>query len=70
MNSAELNAILREAETQQSWAEYAVFVRGEANSSDEQFNEAIRCLYEANETVHRVANQLAIRYDVEFFGGL
>lgn len=70
MNSVELNALLREAEEQGSLAGYAVFVLGEANSSDEQFNEAIRCLYEANETVHRVANQLALRYDVEFFGGL
>lgn len=65
-----INRTLREAELQGSWSAYAVFCLGEANTGDADLDEAIRCLYEANESVHRIANKLALRYELEFFGGL
>lgn len=63
-------AVLQEAEKQGSWAQYAVWVMGDCDSGDDELDEYIRSLYEANESVHRKANQLSLRYDLPFYGGL
>jgi len=59
-----INTTLREAETVGSWAEYAVSVLGVANTGDEMLDEYLAELYEANEAVHRRANQLAQHHDL------
>lgn len=70
MSAADLvDRTLRAAEEQGSWAAYAVYVLGEASSGNEELDSAIAALYSANETVHRIANKLALRYDLEFFEG-
>ncbi len=67
--AAKFNTFLRKAESIGSWADYAVYCMGECDSTDPALDFAIRELYEANETVHRLANQLALRHDVDFFEG-
>jgi methyl-accepting chemotaxis protein len=64
-----LNKLLRDAENIGSWAEYAVHVLGDSSSGIEELDTAIAQLYSANENVHRIANKLALRYDVDFFEG-
>lgn len=65
-----IDAVLREAEQQGSWAEFAVWCMGESYSGDKDLDKAIEELYAANERVHYIANKLALRYDLEAFGGV
>lgn len=62
-----INRVLREAEQQGGWADYAVYVMGDAECENEELNDAIENLYRANEHMHRVANKLALHYDLDFF---
>ncbi len=64
-----LDAFLREAEQQGTWADFAVWCMGVADSGESELDDAIAELYYANEVVHRVANKLALRYEVDFFEG-
>jgi hypothetical protein len=64
-----INAALRRAEEVGGWADYAVYVLGMADTGSEELDEALERLYEANESVHRIANKLALRYDLDLFGG-
>lgn len=64
-----LNATLREAEQQGGWSSYAVWCLGEADSGDRELDIAITELYTANENVHRLANKLALRYNLDMFNG-
>ena len=64
-----LDNVLRAAEEQGSWAEYAVYTLGEVHSGDEELDAAIAELYRANEAVHRIANKLSLRYELDFFEG-
>jgi hypothetical protein len=66
---SKVNDTIRAAEKQGSWADYAVYMLGDADTGDEELNVAISDLYRANETVHRIANKLALRYDLEMFEG-
>lgn len=61
--------VLREAESWGSWAEYAVWHLGEVNTGEPEFDKLIADLYTINENVHKMANQLALRYDLELFEG-
>lgn len=67
--ASKVDAALRAAEEQGGWANYAVYCLGQADTGDDQLDEYIAALYEANEAVHRRANQLALHYDVDFFEG-
>lgn len=67
--ASKLDAVLRKAEEEGGWANYAVYCMGSCDSGSGDLDHAIAQLYEANETVHRIANQLALRYDVDFFEG-
>lgn len=69
MTAHAFDTFLREAEKQGSWAEYAVFCLGQADSPESDLNDAIAELYAANENVHRLANKYALRYEVDFFEG-
>ena len=64
-----LDKMYRDAEQIGSWADYAVYMMGDVDSGDENLDAAISELYEANERVHRLANQLALRYEVDFMEG-
>lgn len=68
--ASKIDATLRSAEEQGSWAQYAVYILGMPDSGDDDLDEAISRLYIANEDVHRIANKLALRYELEFFGGM
>lgn len=61
-----LNKTFREAEQVGTWADFAVQVMGEANTGDDELDHAIYGLYTANEEVHRLANKLALRHEVDF----
>jgi hypothetical protein len=61
-----LNKTFREAEQVGTWADYAVHTMGDVKSGDDELDLAINRLYTANEDVHRLANKLALRYDVDF----
>lgn len=67
--ASKLDATLRKAEEEGGWANYAVYCMGSCDSGSDDLNAAIAELYETNEKVHRIANQLALRYDVDFFEG-
>lgn len=67
--SEQINRTLRDAEQQGGWADYAVYVLGDTDTGDEELNKAITELYVANEAVHRIANKLALHYELEFFEG-
>lgn len=67
MTAAELlQRTFKEAEAQGTWADYAVYTMGETNSGDEELDNAIAFLYSANENVHRIANKLALRHEIDF----
>lgn len=67
MTAAEsLNKVFREAEQVGTWADYAVHTMGEVNSGDDELDQAIYRLYTANEDVHRIANKLALRHEIDF----
>jgi len=61
-----VNKTLREAEKAGTWADYAVETMGEIKSGDEELDQALYRLYTANEDVHRIANKLALRYELDF----
>lgn len=67
--ASKLDALFRDAEGHGTWADYAVYTLGDVDSGDEDLDNAISELYIANEAVHRIANKLALRYDVPFFEG-
>lgn len=67
--ASKLNRALRDAEAEGSWAEYTVMMLGECDTGDEDLDNALAALYTCNETVHRLANKLALRYDLEMFEG-
>lgn len=68
MTEAEsIDKVLREAEKQGSWAEYAVYMLGDCGSGVRELDNAVEELYIANETMHRVANKLALKHDLDFF---
>lgn len=68
MTEAEsVDKVLRDAEKTGSWAEYAVYMLGDCGSGEDELDNAVANLYEANEAMHRVANKLALRYDLDFF---
>lgn len=60
---------LKEAEEQGSWAAYAVYTMGAADTGDEELDYLLADLYATNESVHRKANQLSLRYDLPLFNG-
>jgi hypothetical protein len=60
----QLANILAKAEYEGGWAEYAVYCGGDPKSGFEELDSAVAALYAANEEVHRIANKLALRYDV------
>lgn len=67
--ASKLDLTLRQAEEQGGWAAYAVYTLGMPDTGSELLDGAIGRLYEANEEVHRLANKLALRYDLDLFGG-
>lgn len=67
VNKEKLNQSLRDAEACGTLAEFAVFVLGDSDTGSEELDEALTALYAANEAAHRVANKLALRYDLELF---
>lgn len=64
-----LNSAFRQAEELGGWADYAVYCLGDSITGIEEFDNAVAELYQANENMHRVANKLALRYDVDLFQG-
>jgi hypothetical protein len=66
---SKLDAFFREAEMQGTWCDYVVWCMGEADSGFDELDQAIADLYTANETLHRIANKLALHHDVDFFEG-
>ena len=64
-----LDTVLRDAESNGGWAMYAVHVLGDADSGDDELDKAIASLYHANEDVHKRANKLALRYNLDLFAG-
>lgn len=62
-----VDAAIRRAEQLGTWAEYAVEVMGEPETGDQEFDDAVKGLYIANEEMHRTANKLALRYDLELY---
>lgn len=59
-----LSALLAKAEYEGGWSAYAIYCGGNADSDFEELNEAVERLYRVNEEVHRIANKLALRYEV------
>jgi hypothetical protein len=59
-----LAELLAKAEYEGGWAMYAIYCGGFAGSDFDELNIAVERLYRANEEVHRIANKLALRYDV------
>jgi hypothetical protein len=64
---SKVDAALRAAEKAGTWAEYAVEVMGEPDTGDPEFDDAVMGLYIANEEMHRTANKLALRYELELY---
>jgi hypothetical protein len=67
--ASKINTALREAEKQGGWPEYAVYMLGTTDTGDDVLDGLLAQLYDANESVHRRANQLALRYDLDFYEG-
>lgn len=59
---------IKEAEALGGWVDYAVHYLGICDTGDEELDQLLEDLYVANESVHRVANKLSLRYDVGLFG--
>lgn len=68
--ASKLDKTFREAEEHGTWAAYAVWCLGDADTGDDALDQYLTDLYRANEQVHKRANQLALRYEIEFFNGM
>lgn len=49
-----------------SWADFATYHMGAIATGSADLDDAIAELYSANEKVHKIANQLRLRYEVPF----
>ena len=64
-----IQTCFHEAESQGSWAQYAVYKVGNINSGDAMLDRLLNDLFNANEAAHYRANSLAADLDIEFFDG-
>lgn len=50
-----------------SWAAYAAYMQGDADTGDAELNQLLGKLFEVNEQVHLRANQLSMMHDLPLF---
>lgn len=67
MHKQKFEATLAVAEELGSWAAYASYMLGEADTGDEDFNYLLAELRTANEKVQLRANQLSLKHNVRYF---
>lgn len=67
--STKLRIAIVQAQELGGWPNYAVHMLGDCDTGSPELDSALAELYRANETVHRLANQLCLRHGVSLFEG-
>lgn len=61
-----LSDLFDKVEWEGGWADYAVYCGGDAGTGIEKLDRAVEDLYRAGETMHRIANELRTKYNLEW----